>query len=97
MVTHKCNKEGEIATMAEKINNIEKKLDTIDKKLDNLPELFNSRYATIESVNNLRDEFKEFRDNQINSNNWTRNKIIDMTWKIAVITASIAIIIKQYI
>jgi hypothetical protein len=38
MTSHNCNKEGEIATMAEQIRNIEKKVDTIDIKLDNLPE-----------------------------------------------------------
>jgi len=97
MVIHKCNKEGEIATMAEKINNIEKKLDSIDKKLDNLPEMFNNKYATIESVENLKDDFKEFRSEQLNTNEWTKDRIIDLIWKIGIVLASGVITVKQFI
>lgn len=36
MVKHNCNKEAELATMMEKINNIDLKIDKTDIKIDKL-------------------------------------------------------------
>jgi len=59
MVTHKCNKEGEIATMAEKINYIEKKVDSIETKLDKFISTADNKYATKSELQSLKDSRKE--------------------------------------
>jgi hypothetical protein len=59
MVIHKCNKEGEIATMAEKINYIEKKVDSIETKLDKFISTADNKYATKSELQSLKDSRKE--------------------------------------
>jgi hypothetical protein len=62
MVIHKCNKEGEIATMAEKINNIERKVDGIDLKLDKFINKADNTYATKTELQALKDSRKETKE-----------------------------------
>ena len=62
MVIHKCNKEGEIATMAEKINNIETKVAGIDLKLDKFINKADNTYATKTELQALKDSRKETKE-----------------------------------
>ena len=79
MATHKCNKEAEIATMAEKINNIEKKIDTIDSKLDKVIETKADKHE----LESLRLEVKG-----------NTNKIWKLTKDVAQLITVVAIITK---
>jgi len=79
MVTHKCNKEGEIATMAEKINNIDKKVDRIETKLGAFIECADNKYAT-------RKELQDIKDSRKETSEWVK-------WVPTAITGLIAIIL----
>lgn len=79
----KCNKEAELATMAEKINNIESKVDKIDGKLDKFIEKSDETYAT-------KNELKAVNI-QVNKNT---NRIWAIAKDVAYASGMIFIILK---
>jgi len=85
--THMCNKETEIATMTEKINNIERDVCEIKHELKSLPDRLEKRYATKEEVNNIKQGLYENREGLKDN----ATKIWDLAQKVATIGATIAL------
>lgn len=59
MEEHICNKEGEIATMIEKINNIETKVDRMENKMDKFIDTADLKYVSKEEFNLFKESLKE--------------------------------------
>jgi hypothetical protein len=83
MVTkkHNCDKEVVIATMTEKLANIEHKVDGIDNKLTKFIDTCDAKYATKEELGIVQDGLK---DNTL--------KIWDMAQKLATLIALVGVI-----
>jgi predicted nuclease with TOPRIM domain len=58
---HICSKEAEIATMAEKLTQIEKKVDHINEKMDKFIDTADSKYATKHEVAESLKHLEETR------------------------------------
>ena len=76
MATHKCNKEGELATMAEKINHIEKTLNIVNEKLDEFILSADKKYVRREEMELFRDEFKTSKSNTMSWVMWVPPTIL---------------------
>ena len=79
MVIHRCTKEGEISMMVEQIKNLKATTDRIEDKLDKFIDTADAKYATKQELNLLRID----NDKQDKEISWTREKIIDLTVKVA--------------
>lgn len=84
-VTHRCNKEMEIATMAEKLNNIEKTVNNTNSKLETFIAKVDSTYATKEEVKQVREELTK-----------TDNRLWQITKEVVAAGVLAAILAKQY-
>jgi len=85
MATHKCNKEKEIATMTEKIANIERKVDEIHKNMTSFIDKADIKYASNSRVDALENILVK-QDNRI----WRIAK------DVAIYGALIMVLAKQF-
>jgi len=63
MATHKCTKEGELATMAQQIKNIDDRTNRIETKLDKFIETADDKYASKKEFDDFKRESKEEEKN----------------------------------
>jgi len=76
-----CNKEAEIATMAERIKNIETKVEEVHKDMKEFIKTADNKYATKEELNEIKGNVKD-----------NTSKIWDIAQKVTTVVTTVGII-----
>lgn len=93
--SYKCIKERELGIMGVKIENIEKSTLRVEKKLDGFIATADTKYATKDELRVSIGQLNKDNVRQDDEIKWTRQKIFDFTYKIAMMAGILFVIIKS--
>jgi hypothetical protein len=94
---HNCSKERELGIMGERIEHIAQSQTRVESKLDTFIDSADKKYATKDELHGAVKQINKDNSRQDDDIKWTKQKILDIVYKLAMLSGIIFVLVKAYV